>query len=112
MCHQINEDRAWNCRRCGYEFGQPIETVREMLLGQRRSTRIVLAILIAADLAIAAAFVWVQIMPEILVISGFSFVTLWAARSWIKLSVTRDSLRSLEAQAKAAELPKATVKSG
>ena len=31
MCHTVNEDRDWQCQRCHYEFGQPVERTRELL---------------------------------------------------------------------------------
>jgi hypothetical protein len=111
MCHQANEDRAWQCRRCGYEFGQPVETVLELLRARQRSQRIMLAIYASpVVLAVAACLlVWgrVPIFPLVL---AFTTSTLWLARSYHRYALTRSSIRSLSAQRP--QLPKATLKSG
>ena len=51
MCHTVNADVDWRCGRCGYEFGQPIEKVRELLRDQLRGARIAFWILLVLILA-------------------------------------------------------------
>lgn len=111
MCHTVNEDRDWRCRKCGYEFGQPIERVRELLHDQLLNSKIVLGLLLGLDLAVLAGtgvglYYGHAIFPGL----GFAFVVAWTVRAGRKLALTRESLRSLDRQQ--AALPKATVHSG
>jgi hypothetical protein len=107
MCHQANEDRAWSCRRCAYEFGQPVEKVLELLRGQLRSQTIIVLVLLALLGGLVAAIVF-----RIPVATSVAILTLvmnasWLARASHKLALTRSSLRSLSARHH--ELPKAVV---
>lgn len=113
MCHQANEDRAWACRRCGYEFGQPIEKVIDLLRGQRRTAWITFWLFLVLTLGLAG---WLGFglevlpVPMLVPILSACFATLWTVRAAHRIRITRQSLRALGAQR--TELPKATVRSG
>ncbi len=111
MCHGPNEDTAWQCRGCGYEFGQSIEKLRELLHDQLRSARIVFWVLLVLDLAVlggcvVGAYYGILVRPSL----AFFFVIAWTVRAHHKLSVTRHSLALIDKQQ--AALPKATLRSG
>jgi hypothetical protein len=106
MCHQANEDRAWNCRRCGYEFGQPIDKTLELLRGQQRSQRILVVLMLVLLVAIVGTFAltWL-LVPWFVMIAASATNAIWLARTYHKLALTRASIRSLSAQ----QLPEATA---
>ena len=113
MCHQANEDRAWKCRRCGYEFGQPAATTIELLRGQLRSQYIILVVFAVLEAATVAYLAFgLREFPMPLIVPGGAFVMfmLWTVRAAIKIRISRESIRALSAQQ--AELPKATLRSG
>src|SRR5690349_2596769 len=100
MCHQANGGLDWQCRRCAYEFGQPIEKVRTLLRDQMTSARITFWILVVIDLALVA-------VPGYLVYSGsryvfapgivtFAFLLRWTIRSGQRIRISRESLQSLD----------------
>ncbi len=121
MCHTVNEDRDWQCRRCGYEFGQPIERVRELLRDQMTNARIALWFLIAADVVLFAIPLYcifigarVVILPGMLVVA---FLTRATVKNAQKISISKQSLRSLaeqdpEKKPDKPDLPQATLRSG
>lgn len=108
MCHFANEGTAWQCGRCGYEFGQSIETLRGMLLDQLRGARITFWILFALDLAVLVGVV-VGVMHGMVLLPGLPFIALtwWTVRTGQKISISKHSLALIAD--KQAELPKATV---
>src|SRR6516162_4785104 len=105
MCHQANEDRAWQCRRCGYEFGQPVEKVQELLRGQLRSAHIVFWLFLLIDLGLAGAQVYLYEpwIPWPVPVTLFVVATSVMIRAVIRISISRNSLRALKGQQ--AELP-------
>lgn len=111
MCHVVNEGTAWRCGRCGYEFGQPIDKVRELLRGQLLSSRITfwcLLVLLVGVLAgpayLAAQGTGIVVMPGIVTVV---LITRAMLRASSKISISRQSLASLARQQ--TPLPKATV---
>jgi uncharacterized membrane protein YvbJ len=116
MCHTVHEDRDWQCRKCGYEFGQSVERVRELLRDQLTNAKIALVLLIIVDLGMLALPIYgVLARSGIIMFPGiFSvvFLTRWTVKNAQKISISRQSLRSLADQEKRAELPKATLHSG
>lgn len=116
MCHGVNEDRDWQCRRCGYEFGQPVERVRELLHDQLTNARIALWLLLVADVVLVALPLYglfvgarVVLVPGIITVL---FLTRATVKSAQKISISKQSLRALESHDQPAELPKATLRSG
>jgi hypothetical protein len=107
MCHSVSDSRDWRCR-CGYEFGQDLETLGVLLRDQRFNQRIAFFALLALDLGMAITVAYFA-SRGFLVYSVFGFVALTAAtiRAGRKLLITRSSIK-LMAQRQAA-LPKATV---
>jgi hypothetical protein len=110
MCHQANERTAWQCRRCGYEFGQTIETLRGMLLAQLGRAKITFAIMLVLELVLASGTVYAisrgfVLLPWL----PFLLVTWGTVRAWQKIAISRESLASIERQQ--AQLPKASVRS-
>ena len=99
MCHRASEASAWRCS-CGYEFGQHPETVCELLRAQRTSARIMLAVLIAIDLAALGGVIY-GALHGFLVVFGFGFAALigWTLRAVHKLALTGTSLRQLSKHA-------------
>src|ERR1043165_2946026 len=91
MCHQVNEQLDWQCRRCNYEFGQPIEKVRILLRDQMTNARIAFWSLVACTLALFA-------IPGYLLYSGSAIilvpgmlpvllVTRWTIRAWQRIRI-------------------------
>lgn len=108
MCHQANEDRAWQCRRCGYEFGQPIDQVIDLLRGQLRTNRILFASFAALEVALVGGYIWLHLLlPPILPATAFVVGMVLTVRAAFRIRLTRESLRALSAQQ--AALPKATL---
>lgn len=107
MCHARNAIDEWQCR-CGYEFGQSIDKVLELLRDQRTNARILLGVLIFLDLAALGAVAYLAIVHGIIVYSvlGFAALLLWTMRTARQLVVTRESLEQLSRR----ELPKATLR--
>jgi hypothetical protein len=107
LCHRPNAGDAWQCA-CGYEFGQSIERVLELLRSQRRNARIMLVILLVLDAMAAVVvgyaarhgFAWVSVL-------GFAALVTATLRTVRTLGVTRASLRQLDKPI--ATLPSATV---
>jgi hypothetical protein len=108
MCHQANEEPAWQCRRCGYEFGQSIDKLRGMLLEQLGRARITFWILFAICGAVLAGVVY-AIVHGHAIVPGFTLVMVvwWTVRARQTISLSKYSLASIERQQ--AQLPKATV---
>lgn len=111
MCHLANDASAWQCQRCGYEFGQSIETLRGMLEAQLQRSIAVLAILLILDLAIVAGVLYLAIEYDRIVVPGlvFVFAVVWTTRVGHKIGVSRHSLKLINA--KQVALPKATLRS-
>jgi hypothetical protein len=111
MCHQANDASAWNCERCGYEFGQSIETLRGMLEAQLQRSIALLAILLIVDLAIVAGVIYLMLWHDRVVMPGLVFVlaVIWTVRVAGKIGVSRHSLKLINA--KQVALPKATLRS-
>lgn len=107
LCHARNAVDEWQCR-CGYEFGQSIDKVLELLRDQRTNTRILLAVLICLDLAAVGAVTYLASVHGIIVHSvlGFAALLLWTLRTARQLVITRESLEQLSRH----ELPKATLR--
>jgi hypothetical protein len=98
MCHRANDARAWQCD-CGYEFGQTVDKVIELLHAQRRRSRISLSIFLGLDAVTVGAVAFsalkgVVIMPGLLLTA----MTYWTFRSVQRLRITSESLRQLEAK--------------
>lgn len=90
MCHRASENTAWQCS-CGYEFGQNVEKVREMLRTQLRTSWISLGVfLLLGGAMVALATVGIAV-------ALFGLVGLLGAtgRSAHKILVSRESLRQL-----------------
>jgi predicted membrane-bound spermidine synthase len=108
MCHHANEGSAWRCDSCGYEFGQTVEKLREMLRDQLASARVAFwtalsldaAFLGAAILGVVYGFVFLPWLP-------FIGTTMWTLRANHKISVSKHSLLLIEPK-----LPKATLLPG
>lgn len=111
MCHQANDASAWQCTRCGYEFGQSIETLRGLLEAQLQRSIAALAIMIVVNLAIVAGVLYCAIEYDRVVMPGlvFVFAVMWTARIGAKIGVSRHSLKLINA--KQVALPKATLRS-
>lgn len=111
MCHQANHSTAWQCDRCGYEFGQSIETLNGMLQAQLRRSLTALTILVAIDVAIVGVVAYCAIVLDRMVLPSVLFVMamVWTVRVGHKVGVTRHSLKLIAP--KPAELPKATLRS-
>ena len=116
MCHTVNEDRDWQCQRCHYEFGQPVERTRELLRDQRTNAKIAFGFLLVIDVAMLAlpaialyAGSRMVIMPGILTVI---FLTRATVKTFQKISISNASLRALADHGKPTELPKATLRSG
>jgi len=101
MCHRASESTAWQCA-CGYEFGQDIEKVREMLRAQLRASWITFGALLLADVAMVALAVVGLALTPLLVLAALIGAT---GRSARKILVSRESLRQLAP----AELPPARL---
>lgn len=95
MCHRASDARAWQCD-CGYEFGQSVDKVLELLRGQRTNARITLAIVVGLDAAMAGAMIY-AFMHGVVVISGVLLIglTYWTVRSVQRLRITNESMRQL-----------------
>jgi hypothetical protein len=113
MCHQANEELDWQCRRCAYEFGQPVERVRELLRDQITSARIIFWILLVLLLAVLAIPAYLAYLGSRIVFVPGVLTLFFLMRSTIRarqrIRISHESLRSLDRQQ--AELPKATVRS-
>ena len=57
MCHRASDARAWQCD-CGYEFGQSVDKVLELLRGQRKSAAATLAFVVFLDVAMVGAVIY------------------------------------------------------
>jgi hypothetical protein len=101
MCHRASESTAWQCA-CGYEFGQDIEKVREMLRAQLRTSWISFGALLLADVAMVTLAVVGLALTPLLVLAALVGAT---GRSARKILVSRESLRQLAP----AELPSARL---
>jgi hypothetical protein len=116
MCHTVNEDRDWQCQKCGYEFGQPVERVRELLRDQMTNAKIALVMLIILDLGVLGLPIYGALSRSGIIlfpgIFSVAFLTRWTVKNVQKISITRESLRALADHGKPAELPKATLHSG
>ena len=112
MCHRVNEHTEWQCRACGYEFGQPIARVKELLRDQLINARIAFWLLLLVDIAVfAVPGVMIYSGSRVVLFPGFLlllFLSRWTIKSYTKIRISRESLRSLDAQQ--AELPKATLR--
>lgn len=101
MCHRVSEASESQCS-CGYEFGQSLDAVRELLRSQRINTSIGLVILLAlTGIAFYATYVGVGILAVI----GLVVLMLATLRNARKLVLTQSSLRQFAARA----LPVATL---
>ena len=101
MCHRASENTAWQCA-CGYEFGQDLETVRDMLRSQLHNAWITTVLFILLDLAMLPLLFF---SPLIIPIAGFIYLTTASARSVRKILISRESLRQLAPR----ELPTARL---
>jgi hypothetical protein len=90
MCHRASEYTAWQCS-CGYEFGQDVEKVREMLRTQLRTAWLSLGVFLLLDAAMIA-FATVGIAIALFGLVGLLGATGRATR---KILVSRESLRQL-----------------
>jgi hypothetical protein len=108
MCHRANQATESHCS-CGYEFGQSPEKALELLRSQRRNAQIALLLLLLA-LGGGAILLYVMLLYQspIIVIVAFAPLSLQILRTVHKLSITRDSIRQLEART----LPKAQLHKG
>ncbi len=91
MCHRASESTAWQCA-CGYEFGQDLETVRNMLRAQLHTAYVAGAIFLLLDLAMIPLLFF---SPVIIPLGGFVLLTSGTARSVRKIFISRESLRQL-----------------
>jgi hypothetical protein len=107
MCHRASARTAWQCT-CGYEFGQSLERVREMLHDQQTNAGISLALLLVLDAAALVGVVFAAAHGFIVFSAlGFTALILATARAARKLLITRASLRQLAEREQ--PLPKAIV---
>jgi uncharacterized membrane protein YfcA len=83
MCHQPDEDRVWSCARCGYEFGQPVEKVLELLRGQLRSQAIIVLMLLTLLGGLVTIFLFRILVELALAIVGL-VVIVWLARMFTR----------------------------
>lgn len=90
MCHRVSEERAWQCE-CGYEFGQPVDKVIELLRDQRTNARIMLVFSILAMAAAVALLIFGPFFSIWLLGGGIA----WTGRNLRKLLITRASLKQL-----------------
>jgi hypothetical protein len=95
MCHRASDARAWQCD-CGYEFGQSVDKVLELLREQRKYGRVVLGIVLGLDALMVAGIIYAA-MHGIIVVSFFVFIGLlyWTFRSVQRLRITSESMRQL-----------------
>jgi hypothetical protein len=100
MCHRASEATAWQCS-CGYEFGQHVEKVREMLRTQLRTSWISLAACLFLDVAMVA----LATVGSAIALFGLVGLLGATGRSLRKILVSRESLRQLAP----AELPTARL---
>jgi hypothetical protein len=111
MCHTVNEGSAPRCDRCGYEFGQSLDTLHDMLVDQLRSARLAFWTLILFDgmlfVFFALSMIFGFFIPALVATIGGVTLTMRAAK---KISITKRSLLSVEKQRP--QLPKATLVSG
>jgi hypothetical protein len=106
MCHLRNSQRAKECADCGYEFGQSIDTLRGMLKSQLLNTRVMLGVLVVADLCLVGVIaIGLSAGMIVLPMLPFVFITYQAVRAAQKISRTKYSLRAIESR----QLPTATV---
>jgi hypothetical protein len=111
MCHQANEERDWQCRRCGYEFGQPVAKTIELLRDQMVTARITFWLLVVICLLLFGVPLYLvftgtpmTFLPGIL---GWTFLLTMTIRAGTKIRVSKESIVALEN--KPAPLPKATL---
>ena len=101
MCHRASESTAWQCA-CGYEFGQDVETVRNMLRAQLHTAYVASAVCLLLDLAQIPLLFFA---PVVVPLGGFILLTSATARSVRKIVISRESLRQLAPR----ELPTAKL---
>ena len=111
MCHFAKEGTAYQCDRCGYEFGQSHEKLREMLLAQLARARTTLWVLLALDAALLAGVFYALthgfvLLPWPPVVA----LTWWTVRTRQKIAISKHSLALIHKQQ--AKLPEAKVVSG
>jgi hypothetical protein len=109
MCHHANEGTAWQCVKCGYEFGQSRDKLREMLLEQLGRARIHLWIFVLFSLVVTAVVGYLIARGIIGFVVGTTIIPFiwWTVRSAQKISISKHSLALIEEP----ELPKATARS-
>jgi hypothetical protein len=109
MCHLANDDHAWRCERCGYEFGQSIETLRGLLKTQLHNAVAAVMILLVIDAAILGGTVYCALVLDRVVLPGALFIggLMMTVRFAQKISISRHSLKLINA--KEATLPKARL---
>jgi hypothetical protein len=98
MCHRVNDALAWQCD-CGYEFGQSVDKVLELLRGQRTNARIALWIVVVLDVAMLGGIAYAA-MHGVFVFSFivFGFLMYWTVRAVQRLRITNESMRQLSAK--------------
>jgi|SRR5450432_980582 hypothetical protein len=98
MCHRASDALAWQCD-CGYEFGQSVDKVLELLRGQRKSAAATLAFVVFLDVAMVGAVIY-SAMHGVIVLSFFLVLGLvyWTFRSVQRLRITNESMRQLAAK--------------
>lgn len=107
MCHLANEAIARDCDRCGYEFGQSIETLRDLLDAQLHRAWAMLLVMLLVDALMVGTTIYCALVLDRVVVPGlgFIFAVWWTLRTVHKIGVTRHSLKLIAAR----ELPRATL---
>ena len=108
MCHLANEGSAYQCARCGYQFGQSLEKLEEMLLDQLSGARIAFWLFLRLDTALLAGVVFAMVKGYLL-LPWLPFIALtWCTvRAGQKVTNSKHSLSLVEKQKP--QLPKATL---
>ena len=111
-CHLPKEDdSAWQCDGCGYEFSQDFEGVRSSLRAQLKKRRTVLWVTVLVNLGLLGGIVF-------LAMNGFIYISVPLLLAVVgstgnaahRISVVREHLRSLDRRH--VPLPKATAHLG
>lgn len=98
MCHRASDARAWQCE-CGYEFGQSVDRVLELLRGQRKNAWITLVCVAVLDVVMIGGIIYAAIhgvvAVSLIVFMGLLYATF---RSVQRLRITSESMRQLSAK--------------
>ena len=97
QCHLPQEQSAWQCDGCGFEFRKDYDNVRSSLEAQLRKSRIVFWVMLIADVGIVGATVYLAthgwIYVSVPLVLGALGLTVNAAR---RIAILREHLYSLD----------------